>query len=125
MIAIIRLKPRLVRNTAISVTSSPAFSTTLLVMPPYTLIGENPPPCAPWITSRPIINGLMRYCLAKRNATGPMMATAAGPSAPNAVSNPVMTNITQGIATMRPRTARTAQCTSRSIVPFFCAMANR
>lgn len=125
IVAIMKLKPRLVRNTAISVTSSPAFCTTPLVMLPYTLIGEKPPACAPWITSRPIISGLMWYCLAKRSATGPMIATAAGPSAPKAVSTAVITNITHGMATIWPRTAFTAQCTSRSMVPFFCAMANR
>ena len=54
-----------------------------------------------------------------------MIATAAGLTAPTAVSSAAMKNMIHGIAAMRPRTARTASCTSQSIVPLFCASANR
>ena len=36
-----------------------------------------------------------------------------------------MKNITHGIAAVRPRTVRTARRTSQSMVPSFCASANR
>ncbi len=62
---------------------------------------------------------------AKPSATGAMMATAAGPSAPTAVMAAVMKNITQGISATRLRTSFTAPWTSRSMVPLFCAMAKR
>ena len=80
-------------------------------MPPYMLMGEKPPPCAPWITSRPIISGLMAYLVANCSATGARIATAAGLTAPTAVSVAATANITHGIAATCPRTARTAQCT--------------
>jgi hypothetical protein len=53
------------------------------------------------------------------------MAQAAGETAPTAVSAAATANMIQGIAAIRPPTARTAWCTSQSIVPFFWAMANR
>ena len=54
-----------------------------------------------------------------------MLATAAGPRAPMAVSTPVTANMIQGISATRPATSFTAPRTSRSTVPLFCAMANR
>lgn len=54
-----------------------------------------------------------------------MIATAAGLTAPNAVSTPEMPNMIHGMATSRPRTARTAKATSHEMVPLFCAMTNR
>ncbi len=54
-----------------------------------------------------------------------MIATAAGPRAPIAVSTPVTANMIQGIRATRPATSFTAPRTSRSTVPLFCAMANR
>ena len=54
-----------------------------------------------------------------------MMAQAAGLTAPMAVSTPVTANITQGISATRPRTPFTADCTIRSTVPLFFAIANR
>ena len=54
-----------------------------------------------------------------------MIATAAGLTAPKAVSTPAIVNMIQGIATSRPRTASTASATSQSMVPLFCAIANR
>ena len=89
------------------------------------LIGEKPPPCAPCTTIRPISSGLMLYLAAKPSAIGAMIATAAGLTAPTEVSTAAMKNITHGIAAMRPRTARTAMRTSQSMVPLFCASANR
>ena len=89
------------------------------------LIGEKPPPCAPWITIRPIISGLMLCLTAKPRAIGAMIATAAGLTAPMAVSIAVMANITQGMAAILPPTARTARRTSQSMVPLFWACANR
>ena len=89
------------------------------------LIGEKPPPWAPWTTIMPIISGLIRYRPAKPRAIGPMMAQAAGLAAPIAVSNAVTKNITQGMNATRPRTSCTALCTIRSTVPLFLAMANR
>ena len=89
------------------------------------LIGENPPACAPWITIMPMSNGLIRYRFAKPSAIGAMIATAAGPSAPKAVSRPVIPNITHGMKATRPRTSRTAPRTIRSTVPLFWAIANR
>ena len=52
-----------------------------------------------------------------------MIATAAGLTAPNAVSTPAIANITQGMATSRPRTARTATASSQSMVPLLRAIA--
>ena len=89
------------------------------------LIGEKPPACAPWITRRPISSGLMLYCAAKPRAIGAMIATAPGLTAPTAVSTAAMPNMIHGIAAIRPRTARTASWTSQSMVPLFCASANR
>ena len=89
------------------------------------LIGEKPPPCAPCTTIRPISSGLMPYLAAKPSAIGAMMATAAGLTAPTAVSSAAMKNMIHGMAAMRPRTARTASLTSQSMVPLFCASANR
>jgi hypothetical protein len=51
-------------------------------------MGENPPACAPWITSRPIISGLIPYFVAKPRAIGATIATAPGLTAPTAVSTP-------------------------------------
>jgi hypothetical protein len=53
-----------------------------------------------------------------------MIATAAGLTAPNAVSTAAIANMTQGMATRRPRTARTAAANNQSMVPLFCAIAN-
>ena len=89
------------------------------------LMGEKPPPCAPWITSKPIINGLMLYLAAKPSAMGAMIATAAGLTAPTDVSKAAMKNMIQGMAAIRPRTARTARRTNQSMVPLFWASANR
>lgn len=89
------------------------------------LIGEKPPPWAPWITSRPIISGLIPYCRANCSATGARIATAAGLTAPTAVRQAATVNMIQGIAAMRPRTMRTAEWTRKSMVPFFCAIAKR
>ena len=58
-------------------------------------------------------------------AIGAMIATAAGLTAPTAVSSAAMKNMIHGMAAMRPRTARTPSWTSQSIVPLFCASANR
>ena len=88
-------------------------------------MGEKPPACAPWITIMPIMSGLILCLAAKLRAIGAMMATAAGERAPTAVITAVMANMTHGIrATLLP-TSRTAPRTSRSMVPLFCAMANR
>lgn len=89
------------------------------------LIGEKPPPWAPWTTIIPIIRGLMLYLAAKPSAIGAMIATAAGLTAPTEVSSAVMANITHGMAAMRPPTPRTASRTSQSMVPLFWAWANR
>ncbi|MCY1312031.1 hypothetical protein D9M70_624120 [compost metagenome] len=94
-------------------------------MPPYTLMGEKPPACAPWMTISPIMTALMRYWNAKPSATGARMATAAGPSAPKPVMTAATRNITQGIQATCPRTSLTAPSASQSIVPLICAMANR
>src|SRR5919199_3923528 len=53
------------------------------------------------------------------------MATAAGESAPIAVSSAVTANMIHGMAATWPPTSRTAPRTSRSTVPLFCAIANR
>ena len=53
------------------------------------------------------------------------MATAPGLTAPTEVRTAAIKNMIHGIAQIRPRTARTARSTSQSIVPLFCAMANR
>ena len=89
------------------------------------LMGEKPPPWAPCTTIAPISSGLMPYCAAKLSAIGATMATAAGLTAPIAVSAPVSTNITHGISTTRPRTRRIEACTSQSVVPLARAIANR
>ena len=89
------------------------------------LIGEKPPACAPWITIMPISRALILYRLAKVSAMGAMIATAAGPSAPRAVSTAVMPNITHGMNATRPRTSCRAPRTIRSTVPLFCAIAKR
>ena len=89
------------------------------------LIGEKPPAWAPWTTIMPIISGLMPYRPAKPRAIGPMIAQAAGLSAPIAVSAPVTANITHGIITTRPPTAFTAVATIRSTVPLARAIAKR
>ncbi len=67
----------------------------------------------------------MPYREAKLSAIGATIATAAGLTAPIAVSAPVRANITHGIRATRPRTARTAACTSQSVVPLARARANR
>ena len=54
-----------------------------------------------------------------------MMATAAGDRAPTAVMTAVMANMTHGIRATRLPTILTAPRTRRSMVPLFCAMANR
>src|SRR4030095_13938878 len=77
------------------------------------------------MTISPINSGWMRYCCANRKATGAMIATAPGLTAPTLVSSPVTRNIIHGIATTWPRTERTARRTSQSIVPLLCAIANR
>lgn len=89
------------------------------------LIGENPPACAPCTTIVPMSSGLIEYRVAKLRATGATIATAAGLTAPIAVSAPVSANITQGISATRPLTSRTAACTSQSVVPLARAIANR
>ena len=53
------------------------------------------------------------------------MATAAGLTAPMAVSTPATPNMIHGIAPTRPPTARIASFTSQSTVPLICAIANR
>ena len=58
-------------------------------------------------------------------AIGARMAQAAGQTAPTEVSAAATANIIQGMAAICPPTARTAWCTSQSMVPFFCAMAKR
>ena len=73
----------------------------------------------------PISSGLIWYWTAKPSAIGAMMATAPGLTAPTAVSTAASANMIQGIAPIRPRTARTASSTSQSTVPLFCATANR
>ena len=89
------------------------------------LMGEKPPACAPWMTIRPIISGLILYCNAKPNAMGAMIATAPGLTAPTAVSVAARKNMIHGMAATRPRTARTANETIQSMVPLFWAIANR
>jgi hypothetical protein len=89
------------------------------------LMGENPPACAPCTTITPIISGLILYLAAKPIAIGATIATAAGLTAPIAVSTPVIANITHGINAIRPPTSRIAMCTSQSVVPLALAMANR
>ena len=89
------------------------------------LIGEKPPPCAPWMIISPIIKGLMPCLAAKPSAMGARMATAAGLTAPTEVSAAATANMIHGMAAMRPPTARTARPTSQSMVPLFCASANR
>ena len=54
-----------------------------------------------------------------------MIATAPGLTAPTEVSTAEIPNMIHGIAAIRPRTARTASRTSQSMVPLFCASANR
>ncbi len=54
-----------------------------------------------------------------------MIATAAGTTAPTAVSTAVTTNMIHGMNTTRPRTDWTAACTSQSMVPLFFAIAKR
>jgi hypothetical protein len=58
-----------------------------------------------------------------RSAT--LSPTAPGLTAPTAVSTAASANMIHGIAPIRPRTARTANSTSQSTVPLFCATANR
>ncbi len=69
--------------------------------------------------------GLIRYFAAKPIAIGATIATAAGLTAPIAVSTPVIANITHGINAIRPPTRRMAMYTSQSVVPLARAMANR
>ena len=54
-----------------------------------------------------------------------MMATAPGTTAPDAVRMAVTRKKTQGMATVRPPTARTAAWISQSTVPLLDAMPNR
>ena len=54
-----------------------------------------------------------------------MIAQAAGLTAPTPVSTAVTANITQGMRTTRPPTARTAVRTIRSMVPLSRAIAKR
>ncbi|MGX1370284.1 hypothetical protein RKD19_005643 [Streptomyces canus] len=89
------------------------------------LIGEKPPPWAPCTTIAPISSGLIPYRAAKLSAIGATIATAAGLTAPIAVSAPVSANITHGISATRPRTSRIDAWTSQSVVPLARAIANR
>lgn len=89
------------------------------------LIGEKPPAWAPCTTITPISSGLMPCRTAKLRAIGATIATAAGLTAPIAVSAPVRANITHGISATRPRTSRIEACTSQSVVPLARAIANR
>ena len=89
------------------------------------LMGEKPPACAPCTTMTPISSGLILYFAAKPIAIGATIATAAGLTAPIAVSTPVIANITHGINAIRPPTSRIAMCTNQSVVPLARAMANR
>ena len=73
----------------------------------------------------PIIRGLMWYLPAKPRAIGPMIAQAAGLTAPIDVRTPVTANITHGMSATRPPTALTAVVTMRSTVPLFFAIANK
>ena len=77
------------------------------------------------MTISPISSGLMPYFRAKPSAIGAMIATAPGLTAPTDVRTAEIPNMIHGMAAMRPRTARTARRTSQSIVPLFCARANR
>lgn len=54
-----------------------------------------------------------------------MIATAAGETAPIAVTTALTKNIAQGTSATRPPTARTEACTIQSTVPLFFARANR
>ena len=67
----------------------------------------------------------MLYFNANPSATGAMMATAPGLTAPTDVKTAEIPNMIHGIAAIRPRTALTASRTSQSIVPLFWAMAKR
>ncbi len=89
------------------------------------LIGEKPPACVPCTTIAPMSSGLIRYCAARFSAIGATMATAAGLTAPMAVSTAPMPNMTHGMSAIRPPTSRTACRTSQSVVPLARAMANR
>ncbi len=123
--AITRLATRLARNSTTSLPGTPSRATMPLTIDPYTLIGENPPACAPCTTIAPISRGLIRYSAASPSASGATIATAAGLTAPMAVNAAVITNITHGTRTRRPPTRRMAARTSQSVVPFALAMANR
>src|SRR4051812_36674961 len=68
------------------------------------------------MTMSPIRSGLMPYVAAKPRAIGAIIATAPGLTAPTAVSTAAIPNMIQGMAAIRPRTARTAIRTSQSIV---------
>ena len=70
-------------------------------------------------------SGLILYCAANPRAIGAMIATAPGLTAPTEVSTAAIANMIHGMAAIRPRTARTANWTSQSMVPLFCARANR
>lgn len=80
---------------------------------------------APCTTIIPMSTGWIRYRVAKPAATGATIATAAGLTAPMAVTVAHTANIAHGISATRPRTARTAPCTIQSTVPLFFASANR
>ena len=73
----------------------------------------------------PMSSGLIPCRAAKVSAIGAMIATAAGESAPIAVSSAVTKNMIQGMAATWPPTSFTAPRTSRSTVPLFWAIANR
>ncbi len=89
------------------------------------LMGEKPPPWEPCTTMAPISSGLIWYRAAKESASGATIATAAGLTAPIAVSAPLIANITHGISATRPPTSRIDACTSQSVVPLARARANR
>src|SRR5215212_9252845 len=73
----------------------------------------------------PIMSGLIRYWAADCSAIGAMIATPAALRAPTPHNRVVSANMIQGINPTLPLTSRRPQSMSRSMVPFFWAMANR
>ena len=116
--ATIVLKTRLAKNTASSLYARFVSASASLTIVPYTLIGENPPACAPCTTITPISRGLIPNWTANPSAMGATIATAAGLTAPIAVRMPAIANMIHGMAPTRPPTARIAKFTSQSTVPF-------
>jgi hypothetical protein len=119
------LKSMFAANNVSGLPSRPLRSTTLLVINPKMPIGEKEPALAPFTTIRPIGTGLRWWRRARPVPMGAIIATAAGPTAPTAVTAAVTKNMAQGTRETRPCAARIATSTSQSTVPLFLAMANR